>query len=320
MTDRTAAELEVDAEAARAQITSTAETIRSKMSPGQLIDEFTGILGGGDGAATLANLRGQIRDNPLPLTLIGAGVAWLMLGSGTSSGGSSGSDRSSGNGLRDYAGSSFSSGRRTGASTGAGAGWDEDYSNGRGETAAPDQPGMLESALESATALVSDAADASRSAIDTAKGAVAGAGERIAGASERIAGATSGAGSMANDLGRRARQSAQEVFQREPLVLAALGLAVGTAIGAMLPGTSFEDEQLGGYRDKLRDAAGNLIDKGVEGAKEVAAEAYETIKDEADQHGLGGSGDVSVVEQVGKIVRSAAEKTEDSVRERIGPA
>jgi hypothetical protein len=125
---------------------------------------------------------------------------------------------------------------------------------------------------------------------------------------------------MANDLGRRARQSAQEVFQREPLVLAALGLAVGTAIGAMLPGTSFEDEQLGGYRDKLRDAAGDLIDKGVEGAKEVAAEAYETIKDEADQHGLVGSGDVSVVEQVGKIVRSAAEKTEDSVRERIGPA
>jgi len=312
MTDRTAAELEVDAEAARAQITSTAESIRSKMSPGQLIDEFTGILGGGDGAATLANLRGQIRDNPLPLTLIGAGVAWLMLGSG--------SDRSSGNGLRDYAGSSFSSGRRTGALTDAGAGWDEDYSNGGGETAAPDQPGMLESALDSATALVSDAADASRSAIETAKGAVAGAGERIAGAGERIAGATGGAGSMANDLGRRARQSAQEVFQREPLVLAALGLAVGTAIGAMLPGTSFEDEQLGGYRDKLRDAAGDLIDKGVEGAKEVAAEAYETIKDEADQHGLGGSGDVSVVEQVGKIVRSAAEKTEDSVRERIGPA
>ena len=85
MTDRTAAELEVDAEAARAQVTSTAESIRSKMSPGQLIDEFSGIFTGGDGAATLTNLKGQIRDNPLPLTLIGAGLAWLMLGTGTSS-------------------------------------------------------------------------------------------------------------------------------------------------------------------------------------------------------------------------------------------
>ena len=172
---------------------------------------------------------------------------------------------------------------------------------------------MVASAMESATALVADAADASRSAIDTARGAMASAGERIAGA-------TGDMGSKANDIGQRARQSAQEVFQREPLVLAALGLAVGTAIGAMLPGTSFEDEKLGEYRDKLRAGAGDLIDKGVEGAKEVAAEAYETIKDEADRHGLGGSGESSVVEQVGKIVKSAAEKTEESVRERITPA
>ena len=126
-------------------------------------------------------------------------------------------------------------------------------------------------------------------------------------------------GSNVGEMTQRARQSAQEVFQREPLVLAALGLAVGTAIGAMLPSTTLEDEQLGRYRDKLRDSAEDLLDRGVEGAKEVAAEAYETIKDEADQQGLKASGDSSVVEQVGKVVKSAAAKTEKSVREKIAP-
>lgn len=306
MTDRTAAELELDAEAARAQVTNTAESIRSKMSPGQLIDEFSGIFTGGDGAATLTNLKGQIRDNPLPLTLIGAGLAWLMLGTGTSSSvATPNTNRSSSARVRDNAGSTFVSGM----------GWDDaqDDLNRNGETPGEDREGFVASAFDSVTALVGEAADASRSALDTAKGAVAGAGERIAGV-------TGDVGSKANDIGQRARQSAQEIFQREPLVLAALGLAVGTAIGAILPSTSFEDEQLGGYRDKLRDSAEGLIDKGVEGAKEVAAEAYETIKDEADRQGLTGTGETSVVEQVGKIAKSTAEKTEQSVRERIAPA
>ena len=38
------------------------------------------------------------------------------------------------------------------------------------------------------------------------------------------------------------------------------------------------------------------MEKGVEGAKEVAAEAYQTVKDEADQQGM--SGDKSIVDKV----------------------
>ena len=84
MSEKSAAELERDADIARAKVADTAESIRSKMTPGQLIDEFTGMFSGGDGSAMLGNLKSQVRDNPLPLTLIGAGLAWLMLGNGTS--------------------------------------------------------------------------------------------------------------------------------------------------------------------------------------------------------------------------------------------
>ena len=85
MNAKSSAELERDAEVARANVAETADAIRSKMTPGQMIDEFTGMFSGGDGQATLSTLKGQIRDNPLPLTLVGAGLAWLMLGQGASS-------------------------------------------------------------------------------------------------------------------------------------------------------------------------------------------------------------------------------------------
>jgi hypothetical protein len=51
MIDKSAAELEREAEAARARVANTAETLRSKMTLGQLIDEMTGMFAGGDGSA-----------------------------------------------------------------------------------------------------------------------------------------------------------------------------------------------------------------------------------------------------------------------------
>ncbi|ESX46945.1 hypothetical protein X761_30715 [Mesorhizobium sp. LSHC424B00] len=84
MNEKSAAELEREAEAARARVMETAESIRGKMTPGQLLDEFTGLFSGGESAAMLSNLRTQVRDNPLPVTMVGAGLAWLMFGSGTS--------------------------------------------------------------------------------------------------------------------------------------------------------------------------------------------------------------------------------------------
>jgi len=297
MTDKSAAELERDAEAARAKVADTAESIRSKMSPGQLIDEFTGLFTGGDGAAALTNLKTQIRDNPLPLTMVGAGLAWLMLGGG---GGSSSAREPQRFRDRDNGGSQFGSG--------SGQKSYGDY----GENSEQQREGMLADAMDSITSAAEGAVDAAKGAVNTAKDA-------MGNASDRFMGATGEIGSTASDMTQRARQSAQEMFQREPLVIAALGLAVGTAIGAMLPSTTIEDEQLGPYREKLRDTAEDLIEDGVEGAKEVAAETYQTIKDEADRQGLGASGETSVVEQVGKVVKSAAAKTEKSLREKIAP-
>lgn len=86
MSDLSSAELEREAEAAREKVAGTAESIRKKLTAGQLIDEFTDMFTGGDLTGAVRNLKAQVRDNPLPVVLLGAGVAWLAFGRGVSDG------------------------------------------------------------------------------------------------------------------------------------------------------------------------------------------------------------------------------------------
>ncbi|TGQ21550.1 hypothetical protein EN863_066350 [Mesorhizobium sp. M00.F.Ca.ET.220.01.1.1] len=116
------------------------------------------------------------------------------------------------------------------------------------------------------------------------------------------------------DMAARATRSAQGLLQDQPLALAAVGLAVGAAIGALLPHTQVEDEQLGEYREKLRRGAEATLDKGVEAAKQVAAEAYHAAGDAA---GRQASKDGTLADRVGEIVKSTAESTENAVREQL---
>jgi len=84
-----ASELEQEAEAARARLSQTADQIRARMSPGQLMDEVLKQFRDGDGSMMLTNLKTQARDNPMALALVGSGLAWLMMGSGPSRGSAS---------------------------------------------------------------------------------------------------------------------------------------------------------------------------------------------------------------------------------------
>ncbi|KAA3452285.1 hypothetical protein C7I87_02570 [Mesorhizobium sp. SARCC-RB16n] len=273
MTEKSAAELEREAEAARARVVETAESIRGKMTPGQLLDEFTGIFSGGESSAMLNNLRTQVRDNPLPVTMVGAGLAWLMLGSGPSNGS---------RGPAGYAAPTRPVGR--------------DEAEGRG----------LSGTISDAAGSVSSAASSVGSALSSA----------AKGAAEGLTSNAAGAGSTASDMAAKASRSAQELLNDQPLAVAAVGLAIGAAIGAMLPHTAMEDEQLGAYGEKLRNTSETMLEQGLDQAKQVAAEAYDTIKQEAGRQDTRTG---TVADQIGDMVKSAADTTEQSVRERFSP-
>ena len=342
-----AAELEREAEAARARLSDTADQIRAKMSPGQMMDEVLNQFRGGDGSQMFANMRGQVRDNPMALALVGSGLAWLMMGSQ----GARPSSPSSGTGTGTFGTyrqeGAIPGGSRSGTGTfgtyrqesvlrdGSSAGGEPASAMGSttasttgaasrshaGSAGSQDEGGLAPATAGMATDMARGASDAFASARSTVGEGLHEAGDRA----QRMAHDLRGAGSdaiggfrhSASGVSHQARDTFFDVLEREPLVIGAIGLAVGAAIGAFLPATTMEREHLGSTGEALREKAEEFADRGMAKAKEVAADVYETARDAADREGLL-PGDKPVAEKVDSVVRAVGE-TVGGIADRNAP-
>ena len=79
MAERTSDQLRREAEQSRAQLTQTLEELRARITPGQVVDQLADYAGDRGAGEFFRNLGRQALNNPLPVTLMGAGLAWLML-------------------------------------------------------------------------------------------------------------------------------------------------------------------------------------------------------------------------------------------------
>lgn len=90
------------------------------------------------------------------------------------------------------------------------------------------------------------------------------------------------------------RDNANHLLREQPLVVGAIGLAVGAVLGALLPLTRRENELMGETRDQLLEQAKEkgqeTLEQATETAKSVAAAAAEAAKSEAEKHSLTGGG------------------------------
>src|SRR4051794_4340859 len=77
-------QLEREADHTRAQLSRTLDELRAGITPGVVVDQVIDYAREGPAAEFLTNLRREIRENPLPLVLIGIGIAWLMVASSRS--------------------------------------------------------------------------------------------------------------------------------------------------------------------------------------------------------------------------------------------
>lgn len=244
MTDTDTAELERQAEEARVRLSDTADKLRARMSPGQLMDELMGQFRDGDSGAMLANLRTQVRDNPMALALIGSGVAWLLAGNGAAA-----PAKSSGS-AADLGAFTSVSGDRAPLRSAA----EPDTSGGEaGSGPATAARKTIRSGLEAAGDMASDAKAAGTTAASEVKQA---------------------AGDIAGQAGRTFR----DMLDREPLVIAALGIAAGAAVGALLPATDLERDHLGGPAAQLRDKAKEMVDRGMEAARDIAGDVAAKVQ------------------------------------------
>src|SRR5260370_27871105 len=78
-------QFEREAEETRWQLAGTLEELRDRMTPGHLVDGLVDYTRSGPAAEFLRNLGREVRENPMPLVLIGIGIVWLMVASSRSS-------------------------------------------------------------------------------------------------------------------------------------------------------------------------------------------------------------------------------------------
>jgi Protein of unknown function (DUF3618) len=71
-------QLEREAEEARCRLAGSLEELRLRISPGEVVDQIVDYAREGPVADFARNLMREMRDNPAPLLLIAAGIAWLV--------------------------------------------------------------------------------------------------------------------------------------------------------------------------------------------------------------------------------------------------
>jgi len=320
--DRSAAEIEREVERNRARLMNTAEELKERVSPSQLADQAVEWLRGSGGREFVGNMGATVRDNPLPVLMIGAGIAWLAFGGRSEAAGRSRYASSSYDDLSDtrmpYAASGeYAPGLTEGTSSGG------SYAGSRyagGTSGGSSGPGIGERISETASDLKERAGDLAARAGETASEAW----ERAKASAQSLAGSVTGSargatdrvsryGSVPGEYGYRTRRSVEEVFESQPLLIGAVGLAIGAALGAMLPSTETEDRLLGEQRDRIADrlqgAAGEVYGQ----AREQLGEAYERGKERLSESGLTPSRGAAVVGEVARELREAVERTAEEV-------
>jgi cell division septum initiation protein DivIVA len=85
---RSSEEIEREVEQQRRQVEEKLTQLKDRMSLGQIVEQASHYVHGDDVRRAAGNFGRQVRDNPVALTLVVAGVGWMMLGSGSSSGSS----------------------------------------------------------------------------------------------------------------------------------------------------------------------------------------------------------------------------------------
>ena len=284
-------EVQREVQRSRAEVEETLEAIQERLSPGQVFEQVVDYMRSSNGSDFLRNLGTMVRDNPVPVALVGTGLVWLMLSSSRSGRREydDEDDLLDSHGESDYR-------HELSEDAGQGAGWGE-------------------SARETAREWSEGARTKARSARDRARRLGARARHRVGDTGEQLWQGARDAGDRASYYGRRVRRGFFDTLHEQPLVLGALGLAAGAAIGAALPTTAKEDEWLGNSRDRLAERAKEAGWEQVEKARAAAGAAYGAAREEAERQGLTLEGGKAAAESAAETVRHKAERVAEAATE-----
>lgn len=252
------ATLERRSDAIRADMGQTLDALQRNYSPGRLLDRSLDLFKE-HGGELGTNLGRSVKQNPMPVLLTMVGVGWMIWSqtrqqSGAAYGAAD-DERYEGYGATAYAGTSYGADATTAGASADGGGTGSAVKEKLG-AAGEKLRGAKDSALES----------------------VRGGAGRVSEGSRRAA-------ARAREQSRRAGQGFQTMLEEQPLVVGALGVALGAIIGAVLPESEREDRMLGEARDRVLDRAKDLGTRGYEQVRDKAQQAAAGVRDAVQADG-----------------------------------
>jgi ElaB/YqjD/DUF883 family membrane-anchored ribosome-binding protein len=346
----------------RARVTDTASELRERISPAAIKEDVKEYV-----RHTRENLMESVerraRENPLqtvaiaaavaypvvsivraipvPILLIGAGIALSSRSKNTSHGayasggawtggsmGSSSMGSSSHGGMMDQARQTLGNSTETLKNTAS------EWTDKASQAAASAQDSMrhagnqmrtagqqvsdaasraASSAAESVQSAASTVRDTMSSATDSLRQMGSTAASTVSSAPGAVADVASAGYQSAADAAayardqvgyasRRARDTASDVVERYPLLVAGIGLAIGGILAAALPVTRAESRYLGSAADELKERARDMASQGFEQAKASAQQLYEETARKAQEQGLS----ADALRQAGEDIRDKA--------------
>lgn len=317
---KTSDEIEREIEARRARIEERVDQISARLSPGQLLDEALRYTREGPGADFTRNLGRSVVQNPLPVTLMGASLAWLAVQSNLPR-----REREYGNGYDadamyghyevdedDYPVASIKGrtlqrvgivdsdeGRHSEFTDDAGRKF-KALTNEAGHRAGHyiDESGrMFRGFIDDTGHRVSDFRDEAGNRIQQAGGWASHTWRKAGENATRLGEQAQHAGEKLRRQGGQAAHMADDFIHDQPLISGAIAFAIGALFGGALPHTRQEDEMFGDAADTVKDRAaqeaehlyergkeeaGHLHDQAREAAGHAYGEAKEAVREAAD--------------------------------------
>lgn len=381
--------IERDLEHTRSRLDATIDALQQKLSPGQAVDEALAWFKEGGGGEFGRNLGRTVREHPMPVALIGIGLAWLIA--------SSGRERERGSERYDWR-RGFDRGERDDVDYDRPGYGSRGYAGGAYGATGPHRPMPYEAAAYEDLATKAhdagsrverrsdDTEDSYRERVYAAKGAVVGvtrqasetfsafvdrvesavsaaadrfrhmaqragdmASDMAGSVSSSVGGASSRAGSMAGDAAGRGRAGLRSLYgygqtaaygvrdgagyatwrarelggrtadylQDQPLLMGVLGVAVGAALGMLVPATRYEREMLGNVRRDLAERARDLAGEAGQGVVRAAEAMLDTAHEAARREGLTNMSPSGVVAGARQQVADAAGRVRTVVEETV---
>jgi ElaB/YqjD/DUF883 family membrane-anchored ribosome-binding protein len=329
---------EREAEATRHRLADSLDELTGKLTPGQVFDEVLSYAKGGGGTFFRA-LSNAARENPVPSLLIGAGCMMFLSEKMGLSRLMPRSDPGDGRAYDAGTPSAFAGAgsRAAGAvgsamSTAASGVTAATRSVRSGVQSAADfaseQGSKISDGVRRGTEAVGDAAaNAARAASDTASGIREGIGstaeslKRTAGqVGDTLTGYSEAIGEQVAETAEQARQRASQtagelknkatsLVNEQPLLVAAIGLAVGAVVAAMLPSTQTEDELVGQASDAVKNAVGEVVSDKFEAATTAVGKVVEEAQNVAQREGLTPSAAGDIARDLGDKLKRVVTET-----------